>query len=104
MHEQGLAGLNVQGVDDGLVGGQSCQREACCLGEAHGAGLADEDAYIGGDQLGHAAMGTLHVAAYVPDDLASRGDHDLSIRYYVPYRIRRRQVRHQTHLDIRGVR
>lgn len=49
VHEQGLAGLNVQGVDDGLVGGQSCQQEACCLGEAHGAGLADEDAYIGGD-------------------------------------------------------
>jgi hypothetical protein len=50
------------------------QREAGRLGEAQGAGLADEVARIGGDQFGQAAVGTLHVAAYVPDDLVSRGE------------------------------
>ena len=61
-------------MGDGLVSGQPCQREAGRLGEAEGAGLADEVARIGGDQFGHTAVRALHIAPYVPDDVISRGE------------------------------
>jgi len=75
VHEQGLAGLNVQDVDDGLVGGQSLPaggrlpRRSSWRG-----GLRTRVRTSAATQFGHAAVGTLHVTAYVPDDLVSRGE------------------------------